>query len=337
MKFGVFDHVDDSGLPLPEHYAARLEMIAAYDRLGFHAYHVAEHHGTPLGHAPSPAVWLGAISQRTTRLRFGPLVFLLPLYHPLRLIEEIGMLDALSGGRLEFGYGRGISPIEMGFYGVDMAEQQERAAEALDVIRQGLTGERLDYHGRFYNFDDVPMMQRPLQQPHPPLWYGTNSPASVERCAHARLNMVTLLAGEPMRGMIEGYRQAYAASGGDAEAMPLLGAGRHIVVADSDEEAQALAGPAFARWRASFVHLWEARGGANPFVARFPKDWAALEASGAACAGSPETVRAFVRRDRALGGYTYLLAQLAFGNLTAGQVTRSAELFATEVMPEFAD
>lgn len=333
MKFGIFDHVDDSGLPLTEHYAARLEMIEAYDRLGFHAYHVAEHHGTPLGHAPSPSVWLAAISQRTTRLRFGPLVYLLPLYHPLRLAEEITMLDNLSGGRLEFGYGRGISPIEMGFYGVDMADQQDRAAEAFEVVTKALRNDRLDHAGRFYAFDDVPMLQACIQQPHPPLWYGTNSPGSVERCARAGINMVTLQSGERMRGMLEDYRRVFSENGGDEADMPLLGVGRHVVVADSDAEARALAAPAFARWRASFVHLWEQRGGDNPFIASFPADWDALEASGAGCAGSPATVREFLAQDRAMGGYTYLLAQLAFGDLTAAQVIRSAELLAKEVMP----
>ncbi len=333
MKFGIFDHVDDSGLPLADHYAARLDMVAAYEAAGFYAYHVAEHHGTPLGHAPSPGIWLAAVSQRTSTLRIGPLVFLLPLYHPLRLIEEIGMLDALSGGRLEFGYGRGISPIEMGFYGVDMAEQQARADEALDVVLNGLTHDRLTHHGRFFQFDDVPMLQRPLQQPHPPLWYGTNSPGSVERCAQQRLNMITLATGEGMRAMIGGYRAAYD---GPAGSMPLLGVGRHIVVADSDAEALAIARPAFARWRASFVHLWAARGGDNPFVASFPKDWEAMVATGGACAGSPDTVRAFIARDQALGGYTYLAAQLAFGDLSVAQVSRSAQLFGAEVMPAFA-
>jgi alkanesulfonate monooxygenase SsuD/methylene tetrahydromethanopterin reductase-like flavin-dependent oxidoreductase (luciferase family) len=333
MKFGIFDHVDDSGLPLAEHFEARLQMVAAYEKAGFHAYHVAEHHGTPLGHAPSPAVWLAAVSQRTKTLRFGPLVFLLPLYHPLRLIEEIGMLDALSGGRLEFGYGRGISPIEMGFYGIDMAQQQARSDEAFAVVMQGLTQPRLTHQGQFFQFDDVPMLQRPLQQPHPPLWYGTNSPGSVEKCAQRRLNMITLLTGEPMRAMMAGYRAAYD---GPPEHMPLLGAGRHIVVADSDAEARAIARPAFARWRANFVHLWEQRGGDNPFVRNFPKDWDAVVATGGACAGSPDTVRAFIAKDQALGGYTYLLAQLAFGDLTVAQVSRSAELFGAEVMPAFA-
>jgi alkanesulfonate monooxygenase SsuD/methylene tetrahydromethanopterin reductase-like flavin-dependent oxidoreductase (luciferase family) len=333
MKFGVFDHMDDSGLPLAEHYAARLNMVAAYEEAGFHAYHVAEHHGTPLGHAPSPAVWLAAVSQRTTRLRFGPLVFLLPIYHPLRLIEEIGMLDGLSGGRLELGYGRGISPIEMGFYGVDMAQQQELAAEAFEVVMKGLTHDRLTHLGRFFTFDDVPMMQRPVQQPHPPLWYGTNSPGSVERCAAERVNMVTLLSGDGMVRMIEGYRAAYDGPEGN---MPLLGVGRHIVVADSDEEAMAIARPAFARWRANFVHLWEARGVVNPFVAGFPQDWDALVASGSACAGSPATVRAYIAGERAKAPFTYFMAQMAFGSMSVEEVRRSAFLFGTQVMPAFA-
>ena len=335
MKFGIFDHVDDSGLPLAQHLEARLQMAEIYDECGFYCYHVAEHHGTPLGLSPSPSVLLAAMSQRTTRLRFGPLVYLLPLYHPLRLIEEIGMLDALSNGRFEFGFGRGISPIEMGFYGVDMAEQAERAAEAREVVIKGLTHDTLTHHGKFYDFDDVPMLQRPIQQPHPPLWYGTNAPGSVGRCARERLNMVTLSSGDAMAGMVAGYRAEYAASGGEPADMPLIGVGRHIVVADTDAEARAIAAPAFARWRAHFVHLWERRGSDNPFVKSFPKDWDAVEASGAACAGSPATVREFVARHEG-AGFTYFVAQLAFGNLSVDQVGHSARLFAKEVMPHFA-
>ncbi len=336
MKFGIFDHVDDSGLPLAGHFEARLQMVEAFDEAGFHAYHVAEHHGTPLGHAPSPAVYLAAVSQRTRRLRFGPLVFLLPIYHPLRLIEEIGMLDGLSGGRLELGYGRGISPIEMGFYGVNMAEQQDLTAETFEVVMKGLTNDRLDHQGRFYTFDDVPMLQRPVQQPHPPLWYGTNSLASMERCAQEQVNMVTLLSGESMVRLLEAYRAAWAATGAAPEDMPLHGIGRHIVVADSDEEAMAIARPAFARWRASFVHLWEARGAVNPFVANFPMDWNALVASGAGCSGSPETVRAYIAGEHAKAPFSYFMAQMAFGSMSVEQVRRSAFLFGTQVMPAFA-
>ena len=92
MRFGVFDHVDDSGLPQAEHFETRLKLIEAMDRLGFDSYHTAEHHGTNLGFAPSPSVFLSAVAQRTKRLKFGPLVYLPALYHPMRLAEEICML-----------------------------------------------------------------------------------------------------------------------------------------------------------------------------------------------------------------------------------------------------
>src|ERR1700726_5062050 len=110
MEFGVFDHLDRDDQTLGDYYAARLQIIEAYDRLGFYAYHLAEHHSTPLGMAPSPSVFLAAVAQRTRRLRFGPLVWAMPLHHPLRLIEEICMLDHLSGGRLEIGFRRGAAP-----------------------------------------------------------------------------------------------------------------------------------------------------------------------------------------------------------------------------------
>ena len=97
MRFGIFDHLDDGGVPLGQLFEERLQLIEAYDRAGFYGYHLAEHHATPLGYAPSPGVFLSAVAQRTRRLRFGPMVYLLPLYHPLRLIEEICMLDQMSG------------------------------------------------------------------------------------------------------------------------------------------------------------------------------------------------------------------------------------------------
>ena len=113
MDFGIFDHLDRGPVPLRTYYEDRLKLIEGYDRAGFYAYHVAEHHSTPLGMAPSPNVFLAAVAQRTRRLRFGPLVYALPLYHPLRLVEEICMLDQMSGGRPELGFGRGSSPLEL--------------------------------------------------------------------------------------------------------------------------------------------------------------------------------------------------------------------------------
>jgi hypothetical protein len=97
IQFGVFDHLDVGAAPLGQHYENRLRLIEAYDRLGLRTYHLAEHHATPLGLAPSPSVFLAAVAQRTQRLRFGPLVYTLSLHHPLRVAEEICMLDNMSG------------------------------------------------------------------------------------------------------------------------------------------------------------------------------------------------------------------------------------------------
>src|ERR671934_1349095 len=126
MQFGVFDHLDRNDLALGDYYEARLRIIEAYDRLGFYGYHVAEHHSTPLGMAPSPSVFLSAVAQRTRRLRFGPLVYTLPLYHPMRVYEEICMLDHMSGGRLELGVGRGAVPHEIEHYSIAPSEGQAR-------------------------------------------------------------------------------------------------------------------------------------------------------------------------------------------------------------------
>jgi len=152
MKFGVFDHMDRGRSDLGRQFGERLRLIELYEQAGFHAYHLAEHHATPLGMAPSPSVFLAAVAQRTRTLRFGPLVYTVNLYHPLRLIDEICMLDQLSGGRLELGVGRGISPYEVGYYGVDPATGPERFAEALDVILKGLTEEAAQPSRQIFHF-----------------------------------------------------------------------------------------------------------------------------------------------------------------------------------------
>src|SRR5262249_29375280 len=117
-QVGVFYWVDRREMPLERLYEERLQLLEAADRAGFYCYHLAEHHMTPLGMAPSPSVFLAAAAQRTRRIHLGPLVYLLPLYSPLRLIAEICMLDHLSGGRLEGGVGRGVLPHEGGYHGL---------------------------------------------------------------------------------------------------------------------------------------------------------------------------------------------------------------------------
>src|SRR5207244_182705 len=135
-------------------------------------YHLAEHHATPLGMAPVPGIFLAAATQRTRRIRLGPCVYCLPLYDPLRLIEEICMLDQISRGRFDLGVGRGIVPYEMAYFDLHPFETEEIYREALEVILAGLTNEVLEHRGPRYTYRKVPMVLRPFQKPHPPLWYG---------------------------------------------------------------------------------------------------------------------------------------------------------------------
>src|SRR3954468_5881171 len=116
MKFGIFDHVDKQDRPLHKEFDERMEYVALADQLGFYCYHVAEHHATPLNMVPVPGVYLRAVARATKKMRLGPLTYLLPLYSPLRLVEEIAMLDHLSHGRLDVGIGRGVSPFELNFH-----------------------------------------------------------------------------------------------------------------------------------------------------------------------------------------------------------------------------
>ncbi|HKV15752.1 MAG TPA: LLM class flavin-dependent oxidoreductase [Reyranella sp.] len=332
MKFGVFDHMDRAGGDVGRQFADRLRLIELYEKSGFHAYHIAEHHATPLGMAPSPSVFLAAVAQRTKTLRFGPLVYTVNLYHPLRLIDEICMLDQLSGGRLELGVGRGISPYEVGYYGIDPATGPERFAEALEVVLKGLTQQRLTYKGRYFTFEDVPIEMQPVQKPHPPLWYGANSLESADRLARQRCNTVVGMKADGVGQFAARFRAAWKALERREEDMPFIGLSRHIVVGDTDREAQSAAKRAFVLWYDALIHLWRAHGVGLPRQL-IPAEFEDALSAGYIIAGSPSTVRERMKQDNEVAGINYCLCRLAFGDLSVEESTRSVELFAREVMP----
>ncbi|MBX9841322.1 MAG: LLM class flavin-dependent oxidoreductase [Xanthobacteraceae bacterium] len=331
LEFGIFDHLDRNDLPLRDYYEQRLKVIEAFDRAGFYAYHVAEHHFTPLGMAPSPSVFLAAIGQRTTRLRFGTFVYALPVHHPLRVFEEICMLDHMSGGRIEIGFGRGSVPFEISYYGQNAQERQQIYAERLELILKAFTVETLDWNGKYDQFKNVPMEMKSLQQPHPPLWYGAHSPDSAERAARKGLNMVTNDMPGPTRAIVARYRQVWREVHGEG-APPKMGMVRFIFVADSDAKAMAVARRAYLRWRASFTYLSEMNGTLPQSPLR-ADSFDTLIKQGQAIAGSPETVRAFLARQIEDSGVNYVVGQFCFGDLTLEEMLGSVALFAREVKP----
>ena len=330
MQFGVFDHLDRNGLSVNKQYNDRLSLIDAYERAGFYAYHLAEHHGTPLGLASAPGIFLAAVSQRTNTLRFGPLVYTLSIYHPLRLIEEICMLDQLSGGRLELGIGRGVSPIEIGFFGVG-DDARERYEESLQIIRLGLAEPILDFSGSYYSFDAVPLELRPVQQPHPPLWYGVADPERAKWAALQGMNIVTNGPAAAVRAITDAYRSAWTAENNSSTELPLLGMNRHIVIADTEQEAVKLAAPAFARWYDSLMHLWRVHN--RPIPLNFPDNFEAAREARLCIAGCPADVLDVLHEELERAGVNYLLCRLAFGDLPYSASLTSTQAMQEEIMP----
>jgi alkanesulfonate monooxygenase SsuD/methylene tetrahydromethanopterin reductase-like flavin-dependent oxidoreductase (luciferase family) len=335
MKFGVFDHMDRGPTTLAELYEMRLKLCELYDREGFYAYHLAEHHSTPLGTASAPSVFLAAVAQRTQRLRFGPLVYTLSLSHPLRVLEEICMLDQMSGGRLEVGIGRGSSPYEMAYFGVDAAQSGKIYTESYAVLMQGLTSDQIDFEGEVFRFRRVPVVLRCVQQPHPPLWYGLSQPAAVPWVAKSGLNIVCNGPAGPIRAVTDRYREEWRAAHPEGGTLPLLGMGRHIVIAEDGREARDIGRRAFALWYANLQHLWKLHG--NPMKSYpIPEDFDAAAEAGIVLAGTPDEVAEGLQREIETAGVNYVLTRFAFGDLSFDAAARSVRLFARHVMPRFA-
>src|SRR6202044_116225 len=150
MQVGLFDHVEHGERPLSLLFDERLKFAEAADDAGIYCLHIAEHHATPLNMVPVPGVYLGALARATKRMRLGPLVYLLPLYSPLRLIEEICMLDHLSHGPLAVGVGRGLSPYELKYHKVERDQSREIFYVAFDCVSAGLKTDSLTYSGEHY-------------------------------------------------------------------------------------------------------------------------------------------------------------------------------------------
>ena len=346
MKVGLFDHVSLADRSLATTYDERLTFIQAADEAGFYCLHVAEHHCTPLNMIPVPGVFLGAVARLTRRMRFGPMVYLLPLYSPLRLAEEICMLDHLSNGRMEIGVGRGVSPFELNYHKVDHGESRDIFVDALGCLRAALSNDQFSYAGKFFNYADVPMPLRPLQKPTPAFWYGSSnaigSTFAGEQGMHFASNGSTAAA----KANIAVFKEALSKRGGPESPKAefpdgvAIGVSRQIVVADTDEEARRIAKPA-TEYHLDMLNYLRNKHGSTEFSNRLKIPGGAkyedTVEQGMVIAGSPRTVVAELKKQNAELGVNYLLAYMFFGTMSLTDAMRSLELFRTQVMPEIAD
>lgn len=255
------------------------------------------------------------------------------------------MLDHLSGGRLEVGVGRGVSPFELKHHKVDPEESRDIFIDAFDCVSAGLATDKLNYSGKHYEYRDVPIALRPLQSPHPAFWYGSSNATGSTWAGERGLHFVTN--GSTVRGKanILAFREALAKRGGAAQPKAefkggaAIGISRQIVVADTDEAALRIAEPAWAHYHANLTYLWRMNSKdelvvrqAVPSSATYPESLR----DGTIVAGSPETVRAKLKEQVDELGINYLLAYMMFGTMPLADALRSLGLFRTEVMPALA-
>jgi alkanesulfonate monooxygenase SsuD/methylene tetrahydromethanopterin reductase-like flavin-dependent oxidoreductase (luciferase family) len=348
MKVGLFDHIEDGARPLTTLFDERLKFAQAADAAGIYCLHLAEHHATPLNMVPVPGVYMGALTQATKRMRMGSLVYLLPLYSPLRMIEEICMLDHLSYGRLDVGVGRGVSPYELKYHKVEHDDSRDIFFDAFACISAGLTTDSLTYKGKYYAYENVPIALRPLQQPHPPFWYASSNEIGSTWAGERGLHFVTLGPTPFAKANIAAFKAAFAKRGAPAQLKAefpggiVVGVQRHIFVADTDAEAHRFAKAPMEAHLANLNWLRVKHGvsGASSLVSRLnvPRGatYEACLADGSVIAGSPQTVRAEIERQVAELGVNYLLTYLFLGTMSLADALRSLGLFASEVMPHLA-
>jgi alkanesulfonate monooxygenase SsuD/methylene tetrahydromethanopterin reductase-like flavin-dependent oxidoreductase (luciferase family) len=327
MKIGLFDHVEAGERPLSTLFDERLRFAEAADAAGIYCLHLAEHHATPLNMVPVPGVYL------------------LPLYSPLRLIEEICMLDHLSYGRLDIGVGRGVSPYELKFHKIDHDHSRDIFIDAFKCVSAGLTTDSLTYKGNHFVCENVPIALRPLQRPHPPFWYASSNEIGSTWAGEHGLHFVTLGPTPFAKGNIGAFKKAYAKRGSPAHPKAefpdgiAIGVLRHIFVADTDAEARRFGKPGMELHLANLNWL-RTQHGQTGLTSRLnaPRGATYEEcvADGSVIAGSPATVCAEIERQVKELGFNYLLTYLFLGAMTLADALRSLSLFSTEVMPHLA-
>jgi len=332
LQLGLFDWIEASPRTPAEVYRHKLQLAAAADRAGFHAYLIAEHQGTPLSIDGSPSVMLSAMFQRTQRLRAGALTFCLPWYDPYRLYNEICMLDQMSGGRLELGVGRGVSPIESKIFGLQsLDESRQKYRDTLETFFSFALNDAVRYRG-----EEVELYNKPLQKPWPPLWFPSSNRESIEFTARHGYHTAFLGKLADCKPLFDRYRELWQRHQNDPGrhnahvAAPFLAKTQHMVIADTESEAERLGLAAYGTWASHIHHLTRKHG--RPDVHK--TEPFAPDSAQPLIVGAPRTVLEKVQDMLRVTSANYLLCIFSFGDLAPEHAMRSLELFSREVMPK---
>lgn len=349
MQFGVqfFPDVKPEQKAGAEYFREALTLAEEADNLGFTHIRIVEHYFHYYGgYSPNPMVFLAAAAQctRDARLVTGAV---LPVFnHPLKLAGEIGMLDAISGGRLDVGFARAFLPHEFRRFGRSPDESVARFREGIEQVELLLTRESVTHHGRFHTIENTTSLPRPTQKPRPKFYVAAlNTPQSFAFAGEMGYSAMAIpLGGAAMRPLLAAYREAWKAAGhpGDGEVMLAF----HMFCGADGERARAFAGPLIDNYLNSLVDAasdWlDGRTsrdypGYDKVITKLRETRATDQiSSGAAWIGSPTEIADQIHRSQdEFGAYEHASLQVNFNMLPLGAALSSMRLFAQEVMPHF--
>jgi alkanesulfonate monooxygenase SsuD/methylene tetrahydromethanopterin reductase-like flavin-dependent oxidoreductase (luciferase family) len=328
MKLGLFSVMDFHPERQPSaagFYREMLELAVKAETLGYDSVWVAEHHFANYGLCPAPPVLLAAIAQKTERIRLGPAVCVLPFHDPVKVAEEYAVLDVVSGGRLDFGVGRGYLAHEFAGHVIDREESQARFDEALEVIERAWRGEPFEYTGRFHRYPRIALNTLPLQKPSPPIALAALSPATYARIGAQGYNLMAvpyiLEDLSVLKGLLAGYT-ANAKASRRTHSGPRVTVAFHVHVAPTQAEAE-------ARARSYMTRYCETRAVGNT------KTFDQLMQQRLIAVGDPDQVTEILQQ-LASFGVERVLCLMNFGGMPFRLVLESLALTAQEVMPRLA-
>ena len=312
-------------VPWPQLYAETLDQAAYAEELGFSAVWLSEHHFSAEGYLPSLAAVLGALAMRTSRVRLGTAVLLAPLHHPLRLAEDLAVVDQLSGGRLDVGIAPGYKPDEFAVLGVPKGERGARTDETSEILKLAWGGERFSFAGQHFTFDDVIVAPPPAQPGGPPIWVGGSSLAAARRAARYGLCFMPDSGAGPE--LYEAYR-------GSVGVPPRVATNRVLFAAESREKAWEICGPHFL-YQFNAYRQWFSAAGDDDSHGDELTDPSVLNPDHY-FVGTPDDILAAITASRDRLGYEELVFWARPPGLPVEAATRSLELIARHVLPALA-
>ncbi len=362
LDFAMWDAVGgyaEQSVPMADIYDEHIRLAREVEELGYHSYFVIEHQNSPIGRITAPTVYLTAVARATTRLRVGAMMWQLPFYHPIRLAQEVAMLDHLSHGRVEFGTGIGVHEHEFIRWGVDYYQRAAMAGEVLDIVKRAWTQDEVTFEGKYFHFDEALPQPKPFQKPYPPIWAAVHSDASVEFAARNNYHVSQNLdIDEVVAQKFDLYRKIWRECEHKGP-MPRVFLQRQMHVAETDAKAREEAEPYLLGRSGGAVPVgggpigqtrigWgsNARGmgrdSLRPDDARrgeaikkAGESWDYNIENGLAIVGSPETVIRKLEEGKKRIGYDIFCGNHEIGRMPKELALKSVRLLGKEVIPAF--